>query len=476
MRETVAKPKLHPIVRIIIVLGVIIAAVVIFAVCYYYSKLDYITYTPADSFEVTDVLSEEILKEEIELASGSDVEVVSNMDAVQSVEVVEKEENITNILLIGTDSEGWGNTRSDCMIICSVNKDTHEIRLVSFMRDLYVKIPDYNGKSFKDQKMTHAFAYGGAKLLMNTIEENFGVEIDNYVRVNFKVMPKLINTLGGFSINLSASEAEFMNAWAKTGGYDPVLEEGYNWINGEMALIYARCRDDGDYNRTKRQQKVLTLCAERLKGVSVSRFDKFVNAFCKNVQTDMTQSEITAFVLDAAKYFEKLDSMQMITIPGKKDKAKGKIINGYYVLVDNRELSLRNIQSFLYEGAVFESESTYTGNSFKVKRTTKGTTTTTAVSDSDTTSTTISQSDIVTAVSQTSTTVTASETTTTTASETASTEETSETAAATQTTAETATTSATEETTAATAETSASETTTAASASETTTETSVSEQ
>lgn len=405
-------------VKVFLSLTALILVVVSAAVSYYYSKLDLITFTAADSFEVTDTLSEEILAEEQNQASGSDAEVLTDVEAVQSVETYVKDENITNILLIGTDTKGWKNSRSDCMIICSVNKSTHEVRLVSFMRDIYVKIPDYQGRSFPDQKMTHAFAYGGAQLLINTVQENFGVEIDNYVRVNFTVMPKLVSTLGGFGINLSASEAKFMNVWSSAGGYKPVLEEGYNWINGDMALIYARCRDDGDYNRTKRQQKVITKCAERLKEASPSRFNKFVNAFCKSVQTDMSQDEITAFVTDAAGYLSKLDSMEMITIPMKGTfDSRGKIVNGSYVLLDNREESVKAIHGFLYEGAVFDSESTYTGGEFHVKKTTRGTTSTTAVSPSDMQTTTVPTETSVSSENTTSTTVSTTSSTTSTTTE-----------------------------------------------------------
>lgn len=419
------------------------------AVAYYFNKLDMITYTSADSFEVVDTLSDDILAEELRLVSNSDAEVLTQTDAIMSVETYEKPDYVTNILLIGTDTTGWKNARSDCMIICSVNKQTHEVRLVSFMRDTYVKIPDYNGRSFPDQKMTHAFAYGGAQLLINTVQENFGVEIDNYVRVNFTVMPKLVSALGGFGINLSASEAQFMNVWSKTGGYDPVLEEGYNWINGKMALIYARCRDDGDYNRTKRQQKVLMKCAERLKEVSAAKFNKFVNTFCSSVQTDMTQDEITAFVTDAAAYLAKLDSLQMVTIPLKGTfDPRGKIVNGSYVLIDDRETNVAAVHSFLYEDAVFDSESTYTGGDFTVKKTTKGTTTTTLYSPSDAVTTTVSTTTTTTQSSGTTASTSASssnETSETSVTETTTTVTTTTTTSTTVTTEATTTTATSSE-------------------------------
>ncbi len=417
MKKHSKKPGSRIFLKIFICFAALIITAVNAGVSYYFEKLDLITYTSADSFEVSDTLSEEIIAENNKQASSSDAEVLTDIEAVQSAETYVKDEDTTNILLIGTDTHGWKNSRSDCMIICSVNRKTHSIRLVSFMRDTYVKIPDYAGRKFKDQKMTHAFALGGAQLLINTVEENFGVEIDNYVRVNFTVMPKLVSTLGGFGIYLSESEAKFMNVWSGSGGYKPVLKKGYNWINGNMALIYARCRDDGDYNRTKRQQKVITKCAERLKEVNPSRFNKFVNAFCSSVQTDMTQDEISVFVADAAAYLANLDSMQMITIPLKGTfDPRGKIVDGTYVLVDERDKNVKAIHGFLYEGVSFEDESTYTGGSFNVKKTTKSPTTTTLVSPSDnvtTVPTSTTQSSSATESTAVTTESTATETTTT---------------------------------------------------------------
>lgn len=432
--------KYRTAVKIFLSFFVLVMVVCNAVVAYYYSKLDLITYTAADSFDVTDTLGDDILAEEFLTASNSDAEVLDSIDAVESTATYVKPDYITNILLIGTDTTGWKNARSDCMMICSVNTQTHEVRIVSFMRDIYVKIPDYNGKSFADQKMTHAFAYGGAQLLINTVQENFGVEIDNYVRVNFTVMPKLVDALGGFGINLSSSEAEFMNVWSKTGGYDADLTEGYNWISGKKALIYARCRDDGDYNRTKRQQKVITLCAQRLKEVSVSRFNKFVNTFCSSVQTDMTQDEITAFVADAAAYLSNLSTLQTITIPIKGTfDSRGKIVNGAYVLIDNRENSISSIHGFLYEGKTFENESTNTSGKFTVKKTTKGTTTTSVYSPSDVTASASSTTDST----QTTTTTSSAEATTTTTTE--PTEATSETTSTTTTTTTTTGAESTEE-------------------------------
>lgn len=180
--------------------------------------------------------------------------------------------SVKNILLIGTDSRGEDRGRSDSMILLSINSKTNEINMVSLMRDTYVQVPGYGGC-----KLNAAYSYGGAELLMDTIEENFYIDIDDYVTVNFVSFANIVDAVGGVEIEVSDEEAEAINVLVSSEETNSFFGEpsdsdflnggGTYQLNGRQALCYSRLRKVGnaDFERTERQRKVLS---EMLKNVS----------------------------------------------------------------------------------------------------------------------------------------------------------------------------------------------------------------
>ncbi len=140
---------------------------------------------------------------------------------------------VTNILLIGQDRrpEESGTTRSDAIMIVSMNAETKKVTLVSIMRDTYVQIPGH-----VDNRINAAYRFGGASLLYETIEKNFGLKIDGTVGVDFSGFVDVINAVGGVDIDLTSAEAEHLS------GVHPNLHAGLNRLNGEEALSYSRIR------------------------------------------------------------------------------------------------------------------------------------------------------------------------------------------------------------------------------------------
>jgi LCP family protein required for cell wall assembly len=158
------------------------------------------------------------------------------------VDAVETGEEVLNILLVGQDTDDLSQrSRSDSMVLCTINKTTGTLTMTSFMRDMYVKIPN-----FYDQRMNVAYLVGGFDALYDTLEHNFGVQIDNGVAVNFASFQKVIDAVGGVEIELTAAEADHLNMQNYTWG----LFEGVNILTGETALAYSRIRalggDGGD--------------------------------------------------------------------------------------------------------------------------------------------------------------------------------------------------------------------------------------
>lgn len=205
----------------------------------------------------------------------------------ETAEIISSE-NTVNILLVGSDK---GGNLSDTMILCSIHKDEKTITLVSFQRDSYVDIPGYF-----PHKLNTSYALGGFDVLNDTLESNFGIQVDGNVAVDFDGFMDVIDTIGGVEMELTAEEAEHLN-WKF--GWD--LTEGANYLNGEQALNYARIRAidaDADFARTNRQRKVITALLDEVKNMSWTEINSLLYDLLPLVSTDLTNSEIINYAMD----------------------------------------------------------------------------------------------------------------------------------------------------------------------------------
>lgn len=199
-------------------------------------------------------------------------------------EEIGQKHELINILLIGQDARpGETRARSDAMILVTFNKTANTITLTSFMRDLYVQIPGY-----QDNRINAAYAYGGMDLLDATLKQNFGVEVDANVEVNFDGFTDIIDILGGVPVELTNSEARALGLYA-----------GQNTLSGKSALAYARLRSiDSDFNRTERQRKVISGLFTSLKNAGFSEITGLVDTIFPLVTTDMTNKKILSYASD----------------------------------------------------------------------------------------------------------------------------------------------------------------------------------
>ena len=215
-------------------------------------------------------------------------------------------DGVTNILLIGNDSRlGGEDGRSDAMILVSVSKNTDRILMTSLLRDMYVEIPGYGSN-----RLNAAYAFGGPELLMETVEQNFGIPVNRYVLVNFEAFANVVDAVGGVDIELTYEEILWVNAYlneyneltGKDFGYDYLMqtEGGVVHLNGPQALAYSRNRYIGnDFGRTERQRKVMQQIAGKLPRTLFTDFDGLINALCPNLTTNMKLSECYFLVLRA---------------------------------------------------------------------------------------------------------------------------------------------------------------------------------
>jgi LCP family protein required for cell wall assembly len=211
--------------------------------------------------------------------------------------VIEKSEDIINILLIGQDArEGWGRSRSDTMMLVTFNTEEKTITLTSFLRDLYVKIPGY-----KDNKMNATYVFGGMELLNQTLEQNFGVQVDGNVEVDFSRFAEVIELLGGVDIELRHDEAMYINAKLASEGISSSLTAGMQTLNGNQALWYSRIRyldADADFSRTNRQRKVVNSLIEKFRDTKLTTLMGLLDELLPMIATDMSNSEILGYAKD----------------------------------------------------------------------------------------------------------------------------------------------------------------------------------
>ena len=173
-----------------------------------------------------------------------------NADKVQIAREDQKDKDVINVLLVGSDSRDPNAEmgRSDTMILASFNKAEGKATALSFLRDSLVEI-DGHGQS----KLGHTYAYGGVGLTINTLNKQFGLDIQNYVVINFENLVGIIDQLGGIQVVLTEEEAEYY----RENGM-PEIVAGNVTLTGSQALAHARNRSlDNDFGRTERQRDVI---------------------------------------------------------------------------------------------------------------------------------------------------------------------------------------------------------------------------
>lgn len=207
------------------------------------------------------------------------------------------ESYVKNILIIGSDTRNDENGRSDSMILVSINRKTNQIVQTSFMRDILVSIPGYG-----NAKLNAAYANDGAELVMDTIEENFKVKVDNYIRIDFFSFIDIIDAMGGLDLTVTDEEANAMTdpmnevnkLKGRAIGTGKLTQGGTYTMDGIQALAYARIRyaGDGDFDRTQRQREVIEKIIEKFKDLSIFEMNSVLETILPELTTNMSKTDI----------------------------------------------------------------------------------------------------------------------------------------------------------------------------------------
>lgn len=260
---------------------------------------------------------------------------------------------VFNILLIGCDArEEGGRGRADSIILISINKESEQLIATSIMRDIYVEIPGHG-----NNRINAAYAYGGADLLVETVEKNFKIQIDRYASVDFFVFMDIVDQMGG--VDLEISDEEFLVANAYINELNELLDEPYgtDWLpgggphhlNGKQALGYSRIRyvGDADFERTKRQRAVLEQIFNKVKDYNLIELNTLLNIILPEVTTDLTEGEAITLALGMNAY-KKYD-LKQYRLP-YDDTWRNMRIKGMSVLGIDFETNIQNLKRDLYAG------------------------------------------------------------------------------------------------------------------------------
>ena len=226
---------------------------------------------------------------------------VGNRTEEEAQEIIENAKPI-NILLLGIDNGAYGRPtedgRSDTMLLLTSNPSEKKAQLLSIPRDTYTEIV---GMNYYD-KINHAYAYGQAKMAINSVEKLFDINIDFYMEINMSGLMEFVDAVGGIEVT---SPLTFTYEGRS-------FEEGKKeLLDGESALRFARMRYDdpeGDYGRQKRQRIVIEQLVKKMMSFnSITNFEKIMNAVSKNVKTDIPIGKIMALKNTYGPSFDHLE-------------------------------------------------------------------------------------------------------------------------------------------------------------------------
>lgn len=242
--------------------------------------------------------------------------------------------SIINIALFGVDSADASTGRSDSIIIATIDTTHKKLKLTSVMRDSYVNI-----SGIGNDKINHAYAFGGPQLAIKTLNENFNLNIEDFVAVNFDSLPKIIDMLGGVTVDITSEEVSHIPGIPSAGTYN---------LNGAQALSYSRIRyaTGGDYVRTERQRTILTKIFEKVLTINPMKYPSLLNEVLPMVQTSLDYSKILELGTEVLKMGVTTLEQERFPLDGY---CQGEMINGVYYLTFNKALTVEQLYNYIFE-------------------------------------------------------------------------------------------------------------------------------
>lgn len=256
--------------------------------------------------------------------------------------------HIRNIALFGVDQADGEGGRSDAMMIATVDTKNKKLKLTSLMRDSYVEIPGHGSN-----KLNAAYAFGEEELAIKTVNQNFDLNIEDFVTVDFSSLPKIVDKVGGVDIEVDSAELKHINNYindlnSKTGtkaGH--ISGTGIHKLNGVQAMAYCRIRYTAgdDFKRTERQREVLEQILNNVFNISPIKYPGLLNEIFPMVKTSLSTKEIMNMGKDVIAIGNNLEQHRF---PTDEDYA-AETINGQSCLTFNKDVTKDKMHKWIFE-------------------------------------------------------------------------------------------------------------------------------
>ena len=266
----------------------------------------------------------------------------------EELEVYDNYKKIKNIALFGIYSaDGVG--RSDSMMIATVDPIHDKLKITSLMRDSYVNI---EGHGY--DKLNHAYAFGGPELSIKTINQTFGLNVEEFVTVDFASLPKIIDILGGLELNITSEELEYINSYIddiniQDSTYSPhITYAGPQVVDGVQALAYSRIRytSGGDYERTRRHRTVLEGLFNKALSLSPTQYPTIINQILPYVQTNLGTTDIISLASKVATMGS--GTLEQDRFP-RDGFCWGENIDGIYYLGFDEAVTKKQVMDYIFD-------------------------------------------------------------------------------------------------------------------------------
>lgn len=269
-----------------------------------------------------------------------DVDDYENVPIYKRVKI---DENVINFIMVGQDAtlQSGMRARSDSMMIVSYNRAKKTVRIVSIVRDTWVQIEGHRWN-----RINAAYSFGGIGLLLNTVNDTFELDIQDYAIIGFNEFQKVIDRIGGVTMKITAAEASYLNGALRDRDPLPVKNQSVH-MDGKMALVFARCRRVGGvFERDRRQREMLLEVYKTLKKKrDIETVSSVLSFALDNVKTNMPMNHIFTLAMELLEAEEFELYTGYVPFKGEWKYAR---IDGKSVVTMNRKNNVRLLHEFLY--------------------------------------------------------------------------------------------------------------------------------
>lgn len=230
-----------------------------------------------------------------------------------------------HIAVFGIDDLDTTAGRADSVMIFTIDKEHKQLKLTSVLRDTYLPV-----KGHDEDKLNHAYAYGGAELMLHTINDNFDLDVEEFVALNFRDVITVVDRLGGLYLEINEEERIAINKGAReyAPGTKNITESGTVLLNGAQVVTYVRIRNiDNEVVRSGRQRYVIQRLADKLKSQHITDYPKLLREFLPLVETSLTEGELLGAAVDALSC--DLNIKQYV-LPSDADQPVGGSYDGFW--------------------------------------------------------------------------------------------------------------------------------------------------